>query len=285
MTQKIHGAMGTGYAARFEGAQVLVTGAGSGIGSATARLLAGEGAHVYGFDRDPDALEHVGAVLGRDRFSALHGDVTSPDDRAAAIERAAGQRGTLDILVNNAGVFIAGSVEAGAKVWDPTLAINLQGPAYFTADAVEVLARSNRASVVNVASVSAHVAQVGRSAYSATKAALLALTRCQAVELGPRGIRSNSVSPGYIWTELVDAHAQGNRELWEKTWGSFGVLKRCGEPHEVAAVIAFLASQQASFVTGVDIPVDGGYLATGPEGSYDIEADMAAAGKSDRPPK
>lgn len=235
---------------------------------------------MLGLDRDAEALERVRHAAGPNRLTAVIGDVTDPVDRRAAIERAVGSEGQLDVLINNAGVFIAAGVEAGAEVWQTTVAVDLLAPAYLTADAADALARSRRAAVVNVASVSAHIAQQGRSAYSASKAAIVALTRCQALELGSRGVRVNCVSPGWVWTEMVDAFAQGQRERWEKTWGRFAVLGRCGEPTEVAEAIAFLASKQASYITGADLAVDGGYRTMGPEGTYDVEADMAGARSS-----
>ncbi len=132
--------------------------------------------------------------------------------------------------------------------------------------------------MVNVASISAHIAQPQRWTYNTTKAAIVGLTRCMAMDLSADGIRVNSVSPGWIWTpEVAAAAADGGRERWEPVWGRFHLLRRLGEAAEVAAAIGFLCSSEASFITGVDLPVDGGYLAMGPEGLGDTSSFAGSA--------
>lgn len=253
---------------RFRDRRVLVTGAGSGIGAATARLFLDEGAFVVGADVDEEALARQG--FDPSRFISSAGDVTDAEYRAHAVELAAPE-GVLHVLVNNAAVFLMAGADATDEQWQRTLDVNLLAPAKLTAAAVEPLARSGRGAVVNVASISAHIAQAQRWTYNSVKGAILHLTRCQALDLAKRGIRVNSVSPGWIWTETVDRAARGDRARWEPVWGAFHALGRCGEPEEVARAILFLGSDDASFVTGADLPVDGGYLAAGPEGDYVLD--------------
>lgn len=257
---------------RFAGARVLVTGAGApnGIGAATARRFVGEGAHVTGVDLDRAGLDVVAAELG-DAFTPIAADITD----AAAVDQilaaAVGDDGALDVLVNNAAVFLLAGNDATAEQWRRTLEVNVMGPALLTAAASSALARSGHASVVNIASISGHVAQANRQTYNASKGAVLELTRCQALDLAADGIRVNSISPGFIWTDVLDRGAEGDRAKWEPIWGSFSLLGRCAEPSEVAAAVVYLASEDASFVTGTDLAVDGGLLATSAEGTAAFE--------------
>ena len=125
---------------------------------------------------------------------------------------------------------------------------------------------SGGGAIVNVSSISARIAQPDRWTYNSAKGAVQNLTRCMALDLAPYGIRVNSVSPGWIWTREVEKAAGGNRAKWEPVWGDFHILRRLGETVEVAAAILFLLSPDASFITGADLPVDGGYQALGSEG-------------------
>lgn len=251
---------------RFADYRVLVTGAASGIGAATVARFLAEGAVVTGADLHEEGLARFAEESG-DRFRPVVADIATEDGRTRAIAAAAGEEGRLDVLVNNAAVFLFGGADATAEQWQRTVDVNLKAPAQLVAQALPALRRgSPRASVVNVASASAHIAQSQRWTYNASKGALLQLTRCQALDLAPDGIRVNSVSPAWVWTPVVDRAAAGDRERWEKVWGSYIPMNRCGEPAEIAATIAFLASEDASFVTGADLPVDGGYLVVGGEG-------------------
>lgn len=258
---------------RFDGRRALVTGAGSGIGAATTQRLVSEGATVCGMDIDSAGLERTVGLLGDGaaRFTSLVGDVTERADRSAAIAAAADEDGSFDILVNDAAVFLMAGPGATPEQWERTLAVNLMAPAYLTDEATPALAKNGRGAVVNLASISGHVGQVARQTYNASKGGILELTRAQALDLAPHRIRVNSVSPGWIWTEVLESAAKGDRPRWEAVWGRYCALGRCGQPGEVAATIAFLASDDASFITGTDILVDGGYMALGPEGGATLE--------------
>jgi NAD(P)-dependent dehydrogenase (short-subunit alcohol dehydrogenase family) len=256
---------------RFTDRRVLVTGAGSGIGAATAARFHAEGATVIGADLSEDGLAEQAQALG-ERFLPVAADIATAEGRAQAVAAAAGDEGRLDVLVNNAGVFLFGGADATDEQWQRTLDVNLLAPAKLVAAALPALRRRGRgASVVNVASISGHIAQAQRWTYNASKGGILQLTRCQALDLAAEGIRVNSVSPGWVWTPVVDQAAEGDRERWEQVWGPYHPMNRVGEPAEIAAAIAFLASDDASFITGADLPVDGGYLTVGGEGSTVLE--------------
>lgn len=253
---------------RFRGRRVLVTGAGGGIGAAAVRQFVAEGAHVTAVDVNAEGLSAVRAGLGShaEQMAPLVADITDVARQPEMIAAACGDHGELDVLVNNAAVFLLAGVEATSYQWQRTLEVNLVAPAQLVAQAAEALSRSTAGSVVNVASISGHVSQADRWTYNASKGGVLSLTRCQALDLAPRGIRVNSISPGYIWTDVLDRGAGGDRAKWEPIWGSYCPLERCAEPFEVAAAIAFLASESASFITGSDLAVDGGLVSMSPDG-------------------
>jgi NAD(P)-dependent dehydrogenase (short-subunit alcohol dehydrogenase family) len=250
---------------RFAGRSALVTGGASGIGLATARRLGTEGAEVVLLDPDADALRAARDDLRDDGIHAttVAGTSVDPDARREAV--AAAGTGPAGIVVNAGASFLAKGVDATVDDWREILDHNVMGYALVVADAVDLLAGGG--AVVNVASVSGHIAQPSRWTYNAAKGAVLSLTRCQAMDLAPQGVRVNSVSPAWIWTGVVERLAGADAERMRTTWGAYHLLDRIGEADEVASVIAFLASDEASFVTGSELPVDGGYLAVGGEGT------------------
>jgi len=240
------------------GHRALVTGGGSGIGLATARRLRAEGADVVVVDRrwhdQPAAPE----------TPRLTADVTNPEQVTSAVMRAADLLGgPADVLVNAAGVYrIRPLLELSADEWDETLAINLRGSFLAGQAVAAALIRAGLpGAIVNIGSTAALVADASEPAahYNASKAGVLALTRQMAVEWAPNGIRANAVCPGVIDTpmlRLMDDQAAGQAYL------DTGVpLRRLGTADEVAAVIVFLASPDASYLTGVAVPVDGGSTA------------------------
>jgi len=242
------------------GRRALVTGGVSGIGLATLRRLRAEGAQVVTLDRRPPGPD---APAG-DRTAHVAADVTSPPQVAAAVREAARLLGgPADVLLNAAGVYrIRPMLDLSPAEWDETLAINLRGPFLVgQAFAAALIEAGLPGAIVNIGSTAALVADAAEPSahYNASKAGVLALTRQMAVEWAPHGIRANAVCPGVIDTpmlRLMDNPAAGQAYL------EAGVpLRRLGTADEVAAVIVFLASTEASYLTGVAIPVDGGSTA------------------------
>ncbi|MGC5003723.1 SDR family NAD(P)-dependent oxidoreductase [Streptomyces sp. DT203] len=245
---------------RFDGYGVLITGAGQGIGAATARRLAGEGARVLVTDLDGDRAEHTAAAIRKTGATAeaLPCDVGDRAAVEAAVARAVEAFGTLDVLVNNAYRCTPDTPlfeDEPDDVWQADLDATLTGPYRCSRAALPHLVASGRGAIVNIGSVNGEQ-DFGNHAYSAAKAGLGSLTRTLAGHAGPRGVRVNLVAPGTIRTD-----AWAGRDL-ELDWVSAVYpLGRVGEPDDIAAAVAFLASRDASWITGTTLRVDGGLLA------------------------
>ena len=244
----------------------IVTGAGAGIGKGTAELMAEEGAKVVVAELDPRTGAETAAAIqargGQAHF--VQADVSREADARNITDEAVRKFGRVDILVNNAAVFVLKGFGASVEEWQKSLGVNVIGNALVSRYAVEAMKKAGGGAIVNLASISSLVAQPDFFAYSATKAAILQMTRCMAMDLGPHKIRVNAVCPGTILTEASERHMkqsgltfeQFNAEEGEKT-----LLGRIGQVREVAAAIVFLASEDASYITGSHVMVDGGYTA------------------------
>ena len=197
---------------------------------------------------------------------ALSLDVSDTAACNRVVDEIAAKLGGLDYLVNSAGSFIAKGANASDADWQRIFGTNVRGNAAMVSAAARWMKLRGGGAIVNIGSVSGRVAQAERWTYNATKGAIAAITRCQALDLAPAGIRVNCVEPGWIWTREVEGAAGGDRGRWEPVWGRYSMQRRLGEASEVAKPVAFLLSDAASFITGAEIPVDGGYLAMGPEG-------------------
>jgi NAD(P)-dependent dehydrogenase (short-subunit alcohol dehydrogenase family) len=243
------------------GKTAIVTGAATGIGAATARLLAQRGARVLAAGLQPAELEATVDAISRDGGEAVaaHADVSDPEAIEAVAGRALEAFGGADILVNNAAIYPLGPWhEADAAQWDAVYATNVRG--YFLlAKAVrpQMLARGGGA-IVNVASVTFYWGEALLASYVASKGAVIGFTRALAREAGPEGIRVNAVAPGAFPTAATAIHADQDK-LWDDVLAAQS-LKRRGDVSDVARAIAFFAGDDSRFVTGQTLLVDGGWM-------------------------
>jgi NAD(P)-dependent dehydrogenase (short-subunit alcohol dehydrogenase family) len=248
---------------RFEGKRVLITGASQGIGKATAERFASEGARLIVTARRADLLEVAAAEI-RDAYGAeIHTypmDVSSATDVQGLVQFALDRWDGIDILINNAGICQEGHfLEATEAHWDETLAINLKGHFLVAQAVAREMVKVRSGVIVNMSSTNGLAGEAGYSAYNASKAGTLLLTKTMALELASYGIRVNCVAPGYIVTPMSQALDSNQRVFWyakEKI-----PMERPAQPDEVASVFAFLASDDASFITGEAVVIDGGQLA------------------------
>lgn len=254
---------------RLSGKVALITGGASGIGAATARRFVAEGARVMIGDVQSDKAEALAGELGESAaWSTL--DVTQDEPWRQAVAAAEARFGALTTVVNSAGVSIPADIETETlEGFRRTLAVNLEGVFLGCQHGVRALKGGRGGSIINVASTLGVRAGAIFTAYSASKGAVRMLTRAVALHCAEQGydIRVNTILPGAIHTEMVDGYiaagiaAGGTREAVVEGFASVHPMKRLGRPDEPANAIVFLASDESSFTTGGDVPVDGGYLA------------------------
>lgn len=254
--------------ARFSGAISVITGAGSGIGEATAKSLAKEGATVILVGRTLEKLERVAADINEQleekRAFPFACDVTKESDVNNLADYIVSDFGTLHILVNNAGGSTNSTIqETSLSTWEKMQNVNLNSVFLVSKVLGKVMIDSQdddkrERTIINVSSLSGHKPGAKFPHYSAAKAAVLNLTRALAFEYGRHGIRVNSVSPGFVETPLIGDAMENERfmnAIKKRT-----IMRRIGKPEEIASTITFLASSEASYITGADILVDGGYM-------------------------
>ena len=243
----------------------IVTGAGAGIGRAIATRFCSEGSKVVVAEiNETSGQETVDLIESQGGTAVLHQtDTSQPDSIEAMVERTISEFGGIDILVNNAAVFVFRSIEeTGADEWAKVFGVNVIGYANMIKTALPHLKKSKDAAIVNLASVSSFIAQPDFVPYSTSKGAVAQLTRCLAMDLAKYDIRVNAVCPGAIYTQATERHMHhlgmedyaAGRELF----GQDAPMKRMGEPSEIANGVLFLASDEASFITGEHLVIDGG---------------------------
>ena len=242
----------------------IVTGGATLIGASVVEAFHREGTKVTIADVNATDGQTVADALGKGVLF-VKTDLGDDAQIAACVERTVSTFGGVDFLVNLACVYIDDALAATRQNWLDSYNINVVGGVMMLKAVRPQMAKRGGGAVVNFGSISAKVAQTGRWLYPVTKAATLQLTRNEAMDLAGDKIRVNSVSPGWTWCRLMDELTHGDKVKTNKVGGPFHLLGRVGEPDEVAQAVLFLCSSHASFITGTDLAVDGGYSAMGPE--------------------
>jgi NAD(P)-dependent dehydrogenase (short-subunit alcohol dehydrogenase family) len=250
---------------RLKNKVAIITGGGSGIGRATCQRFAEEGARVVVADVNQKGGKETVALLPKGKGAFFKADVSQEDQVKRLIKAAVKAFGKLDILVNNAAAFVFGRVEdTTLEDWNRVLGTNVLGPAWCVKHAVPEMKKAGGGAIVTIGSISSFIAQPDYVPYNTSKSALINMTRCLAMDLAQFNIRANVVCPGVIRTptliRLIEEWKMTPEDI-QREWGNYHLLKRLGEPREIANAVLFLASDEASFVTGTHLMVDGGYTA------------------------
>ncbi len=246
------------------GRTAIVTGGSTIIGQAVVREFHSRGAAVVIADIDAEGGEPLAAELG-ERALFVRTDISADTQVDACVAASAERFGRIDILVNLACTYLDEGAASPRADWLAALDVNVVSAVMMARAVRPHMIAAGAGAIVNITSISAKVAQTGRWLYPVSKAALVQLTRNMAMDLAPDGIRVNSVSPGWTWSKVMDELSGGDRAKTDRVAAPFHLLGRVGDPEEVARVVTFLCSDEASFVTAADWAVDGGYSAMGPE--------------------
>ena len=250
---------------RFQGKSIVVTGGASGIGKATAKQFASEGANVIIADVNPDG-QAVAQQIGQEtkqNISFVQADVSKAGHADRLIHETLRRHGRLDILHNNAGILVVGDVTTILEAdWDRCIDINLKSVYLVSKYAIPAMQQTGGGVIINTASTAGISGGGGYSVYGASKAAIILLTQCMALDFAKHNIRVNAVCPGPTVTPMILA-SDADRQSTHQRWAQELPIGRAGEPEDTAKAVAYLASDDASFVTGSAFVVDGGRLLTG----------------------
>jgi 3-oxoacyl-[acyl-carrier protein] reductase len=246
---------------RYEGRVVIVTGAARGIGAGTAKRFASEGASVAVLDLDEGAASETASGLGAERALGVGCDVSDEGAVEAAVTRVVEELGRVDVLVNNAGITRDNLLfKMTTEDWDLVLGVHLRGAFLMSRECQKHMVPAKYGKILNLSSVSA-LGNRGQANYSAAKMGVQGFTRTLAIELGPYGINVNAIAPGFIVTEMTDATARRLKmepDELRRLNAEANPVRRVGHPEDIAAAAAFLCSDEASYITGQTLYVDGG---------------------------
>jgi Short-chain alcohol dehydrogenase of unknown specificity len=248
---------------RLDGKTAIITGASAGMGSATAKLFAKEGANVIALARRMERLEKLSAEA-EGTIVPFAGDITNDADIENVVKLAIEKFGSLDILVNNAGIMdnMTSAAEITNELWDKVINVNLTSLMKFTRGALKEMLNANQGVIINIASLGGIKGGMAGSAYIASKHGVVGYTKSVAFEYAQKGIRCNVICPGAVKTEIAEAGLSNVDPFgMERARIGMGTIPRQGEPEEIASIVLFLASDESSFVNGAVIAADAGWAA------------------------